>query len=744
MVKRTVLLAALAVVGQSVVMAGLAIAKTKTRTCSSVTVGLYRATNVRVTPNLGCAAARSDLRIWLKHPSKLPRDSKGWHSKLVGGTWEMAYGHYPVSLFFALVKLTTPKPTPTGTPTSTPTSNPSPTPTPTPTPTGKQGQTISFTSAAPAHPVANGLPYTATATASSGLPVVLALDASSTGCALSGSTVTFSAAGTCIIDANQAGNGTYAAAPQVAQSLAVAQAKTVVTLTFDDGYENMITNALPVLQADHLHGTFYIISGALNNTTSSNNSPGYMTWSQLQTLYQDGNEIGSHTVLHEALPQLDTDEAIQEICQDRYDLMNPPSFTGLAPGSLGPITSLAYPDGEGIPTGAPNTTTDPSAWTSTSSDTASATTIESILKACGDNSARTVGGIDDGSGSPTAVPLTATDQYDPTTADSAPTFNDPLDMPTTPSIGSADSITTASQVEAWITNAEKADTSTNGWLSVTFHDICTVANQSTCNSPDGYQMDTGQYTILLNWIEQQEQAGNIAVKTMGQVVGGTTAPAVAPATTSPTNEWSGVAGWTSTGLFTVTGSTATPVVNSNFSDAANPSTWYNGPDGPPCYELEDSGSNTVTPVLTGTNGTGYISRVAVTGPDGLADEAGQIKVTAAGSGSDAGIITSQDLGQCSPILTPGTTYTLTADYQSTSSPVFFDVFIRSDSGNWTYWTDNSASPSPATTGTAWGTATWTLPQALPAGYDGISFGLAVGKPSTLPATLTVDDYAVTG
>ena len=118
-----------------------------------------------------------------------------------------------------------------------------------------------------------------------------------------------------------------------------------------------------------------------------------MTWSQLATIYQDGNEIGSHSVLHEALPQVDTDEAIQEICQDRYDLMNPP---GLAVGSLGPITSFAYPDGEGVATGSPNTTTDPSTWSSTSSDAASTTTIESLLQACGYNSARTVDGVDDG------------------------------------------------------------------------------------------------------------------------------------------------------------------------------------------------------------------------------------------------------------------------------------------------------------------------------------------------------------
>jgi len=723
MVKRTVLIgAALAVVGQSLMMAGPAVAKTRTRTCSSVTVGRYTATNIRVTPNLGCKAARSDLRVWLKHPAKLPRSPKGWHAKLVHGTWEMAYGPYPVSLFFELVKQSPP------TSTSTPTPTPTPTTTATSTPGSKQNQAVAFTSAPPTHAVADGFPYTIVASATSGLPVALSLDASSTGCTLAGATVSFTAAGTCVIDANQAGNATYNAAPESRQSLTVTQAKTVVTLTFDDGYENMITHALPVLQEHQLHGTFYIISGSLNN--AANNFPNYMTWGQLQTLYQDGNEIGSHTVLHEALPQVDNDEAIQEICQDRWDLMNPP---GLSPGALGPITSLAYPDGEGIASGSPDTTTDPSTWSSSASDTASTTSIESIIKACGLNSARTVDGIDDGSGTPAAMPVTATDQYDPSTADSATTFDDPLALPTTPSIGSADGITTAAQVEAWITGAESADSASNGWLSVTFHDICTIANQATCDSPDGYQMDTVQFTTLMTWIQAQEEAGNVVVKTMAQVIGGPDSAAVAPATATPSDEWSGVAGWTATGL-------STGVVNSNFADAANPTNWYNAPSGPPCYELQQSGSSTVAPVITGTNATGYISRVAApTGEPSGDAEAGQIDVTAAGSGSDAGIITAQDLGECSPMLAPGTTYTVKANYQS-STPVFFDVFIRSDSGAWTYWTDDSASPFAATSGGAWGTATWTLPQALPAGYDGISFGLSVGAPTTL----TVDDYSITG
>lgn len=73
-------------------------------------------------------------------------------------------------------------------------------------------QTITFTSTNPS-PVTVGAPsYVPTATAQSGLPVTISLDASSTGCTLSSGVVSFPASGTCVIDANQAGNSSWAPA----------------------------------------------------------------------------------------------------------------------------------------------------------------------------------------------------------------------------------------------------------------------------------------------------------------------------------------------------------------------------------------------------------------------------------------------------------------------------------------------------------------------------------------------------
>ena len=80
--------------------------------------------------------------------------------------------------------------------------------------------------------------YAPSATATSGDKVVITLDATSKGCTIGGSNkVTFTADGTCRIDFNDPGNGAYAAAVQVQQSILIgtvghkAQAALLLTST---------------------------------------------------------------------------------------------------------------------------------------------------------------------------------------------------------------------------------------------------------------------------------------------------------------------------------------------------------------------------------------------------------------------------------------------------------------------------------------------------------------------------------
>jgi hypothetical protein len=100
----------------------------------------------------------------------------------------------------------------------------------------KTQQTVAFTSTAPVAAVYGGATYTVTAQASSGLAVVLSVDPAATAvCALdgtgSGSQVSFAGVGLCVIDADQPGDGSYNAAPQVQQSFAVAQATQSIAFT---------------------------------------------------------------------------------------------------------------------------------------------------------------------------------------------------------------------------------------------------------------------------------------------------------------------------------------------------------------------------------------------------------------------------------------------------------------------------------------------------------------------------------
>jgi hypothetical protein len=83
-------------------------------------------------------------------------------------------------------------------------------------------QVISFTSSPPSAAVAGDTYVVTVSGGGSGNAVVLSIaPASASVCAISGATVTFGQPGLCVIDANQAGDARYQAAPQVQQVVAV-------------------------------------------------------------------------------------------------------------------------------------------------------------------------------------------------------------------------------------------------------------------------------------------------------------------------------------------------------------------------------------------------------------------------------------------------------------------------------------------------------------------------------------------
>jgi hypothetical protein len=93
-------------------------------------------------------------------------------------------------------------------------------------------QAIVFTSPAPSNAVVGGPTYTVAATGGGSGGAVTFSSATPTVCSVTGSNgVNMLAAGTCTIDANQAGNTNYSAAPQVSQSFAVGKAFATITLS---------------------------------------------------------------------------------------------------------------------------------------------------------------------------------------------------------------------------------------------------------------------------------------------------------------------------------------------------------------------------------------------------------------------------------------------------------------------------------------------------------------------------------
>ena len=92
-------------------------------------------------------------------------------------------------------------------------------------------QSISFT--APASGTVRGSAALSATGGGSGNPVVFSVDPSSGPgvCTLSGTTVTYTGAGSCVIDANQAGTGSYVDAPQVQRTITVSKIPQSISFT---------------------------------------------------------------------------------------------------------------------------------------------------------------------------------------------------------------------------------------------------------------------------------------------------------------------------------------------------------------------------------------------------------------------------------------------------------------------------------------------------------------------------------
>lgn len=99
----------------------------------------------------------------------------------------------------------------------------------------------------------------------------------------------------------------------------------VVGITFDDGYLNNLTNALPILQKHAFSSTCYVVDGLLGKTNAWDESIGIaqtplMDTEQLLQWQAGGQEVGAHTQDHVNLLNINEITAWKQIAKSKTTL----------------------------------------------------------------------------------------------------------------------------------------------------------------------------------------------------------------------------------------------------------------------------------------------------------------------------------------------------------------------------------------------------------------------------------------
>jgi len=120
--------------------------------------------------------------------------------------------------------------------------------------------------------------------------------------------------------------GRLATAVPLQEMPAAARGKRYCSITFDDGFENTIQNAVPELAKRKLPATIFVTSGAMGSAadwwpeSSPEHKEKIAAAQQIQSLPSDLITIGSHTLTHPKLPLLSETEAKRELSESRMQL----------------------------------------------------------------------------------------------------------------------------------------------------------------------------------------------------------------------------------------------------------------------------------------------------------------------------------------------------------------------------------------------------------------------------------------
>ena len=217
--------------------------------------------------------------------------------------------------------------------------------------------------------------------------------------------------------------------------------RTVISLTFDDGTLDQYA-LLKLLSDRDMKATVYVNSGIVN---VNGKHPGYLNWSQLHRLAQQGIEIGGHTIHHPHLPSLVPSKQRREICGDRANLID---------HGFDPI-SFAYPYADFT------------------------RVTERLVEACGYLSARAVGGID---------------CAECDVAETIPPLH-PYALRT------PDDVEESTSLQDLKSEVRKAEEARRAWLVLTMHHIC-----KSCST---LAVSRSKLERFLDWLQGRSARGTV-------------------------------------------------------------------------------------------------------------------------------------------------------------------------------------------------------------------------------------------
>jgi peptidoglycan/xylan/chitin deacetylase (PgdA/CDA1 family) len=117
--------------------------------------------------------------------------------------------------------------------------------------------------------------------------------------------------------------------------------KTII-LTFDDGFENFLTDAFPILRDCSFSATVFLVTDQCGHYNDWSGNPPrlrrsrLLSWTQVKEMAPYGIEFGSHTKTHPDLTKLSEGEAALEITDSRRRIED----------QIGKkVTTFAYPFG---------------------------------------------------------------------------------------------------------------------------------------------------------------------------------------------------------------------------------------------------------------------------------------------------------------------------------------------------------------------------------------------------------------